>query len=1196
MLKLKNKFVGSAVLVVLLFTFSLPVSAAMAWVDVTSQYLTNPSFNNNSKDGWTLTGYYSAQNLQYECMEIYNGTFDVSQEIASLPSGHYRLHVQGFYRTTGNDAAYQAHRNGTENITAFLYAGGSQTKLHSVYDHVFGTNLGNNCWSYGNWWEGLSYFPNGMLSAHEAFEQGCYWNVVEFDVSSDGPVTIGIKNATSKNENWCIFDNFRLEYYDDVPEPTSENLQFNEIMSANIDVFWSPVGNFNGWVELYNPSTSPVKIGGSYLSDGVDSDTRWQIPDDYELVPSGGYVLLWFDDNNLSPHQVPFKLDVDGGTICLYDSQGQLILSQSYPAAIGRTSYARSVDGVGEWLLTGDPTPAATNKNLVPPTAQLPLPQVSAESQIINGSLSFTVTAPEGATLRYTTDGSTPTLTSGVTASPQDATSDQRFDFTVSTTINYRFRLFRDGYLPSEVVTRSFIKSRNAYTVPVLSVVSDADFLYGNQHGVMVKGTNGRPGHGQAEPCNWNMDWERPVFFTLLSPSGQHEFSQDVSLSMCGGWSRAWNPHSFKLKANKVYGTGKTLDHEFFADKPYIRNRTLQMRNGGNDNVCRIKDPIIETLILRSGIDLDAQSYQPVVHYLNGKYIGVINMREPNNKHFVFANRGWDDDEIDLFEMDADSGYVQKCGTIESFDRLYTLSQHVNEAGVYDEIRQLLDVDEYINYMAATLYLGGNDWPQNNIKGYKHRDGRFRFVSFDQDFAFSETDPFTTFFNKRYHMFDWLYDKQTRYQQEIRMVTIFQNLLAHEGFRRQFIDVFCIMGGSVFEANRSKAVVDELANAIAPMMKFENGSPWNTANDMKNKFTNWVSTVTNSLKRYSLFKLSGVTTQAARLSSGTQGATLFINDLEVPYAEFNGRLFAPVTLRAEAPAGYKFEGWRNQNNGQYYSYDAETTMPTGSFNLMAIFTPIADDGQSATRPAVVINEVSAANDTYVNDYFKRADWVELYNTTDQPISVEGMYLSDDPSNPHKCRIELPASSADGNAALIPAHGHLVVWCDKREPITQLHASFKLADDGGSVMITAADDSWSNVLQYAAHTMDETVVRYPDGGAKVYLTNVPTIGKHNVRTSYQVAVEQTPNGIRAVDAEVASLAISYVVDCLVVTAPADVQGEIIVHDSAGRQVYVSKASMSAGRNEITLPSLPRGYYIATVVTPAGQRKSCKLIVR
>ena len=185
--------------------------------------------------------------------------------------------------------------------------------------------------------------------------------------------------------------------------------------------------------------------------------------------------------------------------------------------------------------------------------------------------------------------------------------------------------------------------------------------------GVMVRGNNGRPGNGSPSPCNWNMDWERPVHFSYLTKDGEMVFSQDANLEMCGGWSRAFFPHAFKLKGSKELGGDKNLPYPFFDEKPYIRNRTLQIRNGGNDNICRLKDPALQYIMQTSGVDLDVQSYQPVHEFVNGSYMGVLNVREPNNKHYVYANYGWDDDEIDQFEMSPDSGYVQKCGTADSY-------------------------------------------------------------------------------------------------------------------------------------------------------------------------------------------------------------------------------------------------------------------------------------------------------------------------------------------------------------------------------------------------------------------------------------------------------------------------------------------------------------------------------------------------
>jgi hypothetical protein len=154
--------------------------------------------------------------------------------------------------------------------------------------------------------------------------------------------------------------------------------------------------------------------------------------------------------------------------------------------------------------------------------------------------------------------------------------------------------------------------------------------------------------------------------------------------------------------------------------------------------------------------------------------------------------------------------------------------------------------------------------------------------------------------------------------------------------------------------------------------------------------------------------------------------------------------------------------------------------------------------------------VSANDGLYVNDYFKRQDWVELYNTTDEDIDVEGMYLTDNPEDkPKKYQIKKSESQA---STIIPAHGYLIVWCDKKDPLSQLHASFKLDADGDELQLMAADESWTDRLVYTAHEKDQTVGRYPDGSNNVYVMNVPTIAKTNVFSSYAVDVQEIITGI------------------------------------------------------------------------------------
>ena len=1037
----------------------------------------------------------------------------------------------------------------------------------------------------------------------------------------------------------------------------ADDLVINEVMASNAGVVMSPATNFDSWIELYNPNTTAINLAGMHLSNNPDNLTCWKMPSNMGSVPAKGFKVVWLGADDIKSAQAPFKLDCDGGTICLSNKNGQLITSVEYPAAMSRTAWARTTDGGDTWGWTATPTPGATNTTSTFASQRLAAPVVSVGSQLITGSLSFHVDIPEGATLMYTTDGSMPTSTVTSGACRKSTTG----NFSVSQTANYVFRLFKDGYLPSVPVTRSFIKTSNNYTIPIVSIVGDERYFTDNTWGIDVKGTNGITGNGSDDPVNWNQPWDRPVNFSYISPTEGMLFNQDVNISVSGGWTRTADPRSMKLKSNKVFDGQNRLEYVFFPQKPYIRSKTLLVRNGGNDiwSGSRFMDPALQTIIQRSGIDIDSQSFVQVAEYINGRFKGILNLREPNNDKFVYANFGYDDDEIDMFE-----NYAFTNGTDEVYNRLVELSENINQAGVYDEVKTLLDIDEFTNYMAAEMYIGNDDWPENNVKGYRSQaDGRFRFVLFDLDYALNAWD-------RRLSSLDDHTD--------VKMVRLFKNLLKHDAYRKKFIDTFCIMAGSVFEKRRASAIVDELADAMRPMSQYDGKLPDNSANKIKSKLETRLEDLTTLLQQYSPMKLNGVKKHTVQFGADVEGATININGIKVPYAAFNGKLFAPIQLEAKAPAGYTFAGWKKSSGAQvqvfpmntswkyYDSGEAPTNWKASSFSdtswksgaaplgykmagvattvsygsdanyknpttyfrkkftlsaaptsqdvfqlnyqvddgcviwvngqeagrinmrqgtvnydtfsqtyaaddpftgtldlnpslfkkgnnviaievhntsytsgdlfwagelttsvgassdediltdaiidvtdnnvsLTAMFTPLpAEERAAEGLTPVRINEVSAANDIYVNEFFKRNDWVELYNTTDQPIDVEGMYLSDNLKKPEKYQI---SKSNTQTSTIIPAHGYLIVWCDKQDPLSQLHASFKLDADGGDVLLTAADKSWTDRLTYTLMDVDETVGRYPDGSKQVFTMNIPTIAKSNVYSSYLTEVEQ-----------------------------------------------------------------------------------------
>ena len=151
--------------------------------------------------------------------------------------------------------------------------------------------------------------------------------------------------------------------------------------------------------------------------------------------------------------------------------------------------------------------------------------------------------------------------------------------------------------------------------------------------------------------------------------------------------------------------------------------------------------------------------------------------------------------------------------------------------------------------------------------------------------------------------------------------------------------------------------------------------------------------------------------------------------------------------------------------------------------------------RSSSISPIRINEVSSVNDIYISDYQKKSDWIELYNTTDEPIDLTGSYLSDNPNKPQK--YQLSTFNSQLSTLIIPPHGYSIVWCDDKEPISQLHAGFKLENaDSAYISIHAADDSWSDSLWYQAQGRWQSYGRYPDGTDNLALFDRITIGQPN----------------------------------------------------------------------------------------------------
>ena len=68
-----------------MLTTSLQAQETKAWIDVTNQYIQNPAFDDNTANGWQWESDAASQTVRASCMEFWNGTFNLWQNIEDAP-------------------------------------------------------------------------------------------------------------------------------------------------------------------------------------------------------------------------------------------------------------------------------------------------------------------------------------------------------------------------------------------------------------------------------------------------------------------------------------------------------------------------------------------------------------------------------------------------------------------------------------------------------------------------------------------------------------------------------------------------------------------------------------------------------------------------------------------------------------------------------------------------------------------------------------------------------------------------------------------------------------------------------------------------------------------------------------------------------------------------------------------------------
>ncbi len=656
-------------------------------------------------------------------------------------------------------------------------------------------------------------------------------------------------------------------------------IKINEVLANNQGAPNNPAFQFEDWIELYNSSDQEVDIGGMGISD--DNSIKFVFPNTGLKIPAKGFLLLIASGNvSAGSRHLNFSLDDDGETIKLFSASGNVSDKFEYPALRKNVSYGRIYNGARRLRYFNEPSPEASNNEQTPIKKISKAPKFSKQGGFYSTSFSLKVSRfLSNSDIYYTLDGSEPSsnITAGVKyaykknyqQNPGDPVVNQKFTeqkqsflyenkleiseanlgknryslipttFDRSATYLPRVEIpkaqiiraisVKKGKLPSEIVSNTYFfetSKKSPYTFPIVSLAFNPDDLFDYERGIYVAGNTfdnfRRSSFEVTALCtignysNRSSLWEKDASFEFFENSVQ-KISQPITGRIHGGCSR-----SFPYKSFKLFSEDNFDKYDLIRKEKTTNQGSIVLRNSGNDyNGTLFKDVFIHQMV--KDLEIPIQEFRPSIVYINGEYWGIHNLRDRVDNDYLNKVYGVEKGNVDMIKVVFDGPEELEYGDITAYNELKDFFKRNNfkDASNFEKAKSLMDMENFIDYQIAHIFVGNIDWPQNNVRLWRVKtnkldaspnDGRWRWVFFDADRSLGETVNVT-----HNNLVDAI-NKPENF--------IFSKLLQNQDFKKQFIGRFLDLLDKNFKYENSSKVFLGIKKLYEPEME-KHLSRWN---------------------------------------------------------------------------------------------------------------------------------------------------------------------------------------------------------------------------------------------------------------------------------------------------------------------------------------------------------------------------------
>ena len=564
-------------------------------------------------------------------------------------------------------------------------------------------------------------------------------------------------------------------------------LWISEIMAVNRSTLADVDGDYPGWIELYNPQSTPVNLEGWALTDNFRELSKWTFPS-VELGPRQFLVVFASGKNRTNSGDdlhTNFRLNPEGEYLALVKPDRRTVVAEflpKYPAlapdlTFGSPAGQFTTNGPPESELQRqsyfiEPTPGRINGRKL--AGRVSDTKFSRHRGLYTSAQTVELkSVTPGAEIWYTTDGSAPRPGQGT-----------RYEhaLTIDRTTVLRAAAFKTDFQPTDIDTHTFLfpeqvlsqtgtnfpatwGERNGAPVvadyamdpeiaespryrerlrsallalPTLSLVVAPDHLFDPTNGIYT------------HPLETGVLWERPASLEVIYPDGRRAAQADCGVRVQGGWSRRPEEspkHSFRLEFKERYGLS-SWNYPLLGSEGPLQHESLILRAGCNNSwlhwssLERRQGELLRDQFMRDSYRATGQlsARGRFFHlYLNGLYWGLYNACERPDEAFQANQEGARPEDFES----RNAGKVLS-GTADVWNQLFTLANAgLQDPGRFEQFRQALDLENFCDFMLVQIYGGTSDWDAAS-NWYAGRrlvpPGRYRFFIWDSERSLEELD------------------------------------------------------------------------------------------------------------------------------------------------------------------------------------------------------------------------------------------------------------------------------------------------------------------------------------------------------------------------------------------------------------------------------------------------------------------------